>query len=425
MTIEPMAPVVDEPVHSAEVRVGMAMTPPRQNRWSIAFRSILAFPLAIVLAVLNFAAFFVAVAAWFSSLVTGRVPDSIQRFLTGWLRVSVNVDAYSSLLIARWPGIPFDASSNDQVTLEIDHADLRRSAVFFRYFLALPASVLSALLGLGLLPFQFAMWIVGIVRGRTPRVLHQATAAVIRFRIRTLAFTYLASPTQPFAGLLGDPSGASATSFPPPPTIDGGAEGGQTPPAPEDVNVDLPAAVNLPPSWSAPTSELPTETAERSTRWVLTQGAKAVVISSIGIGVLFLIAYVVFIVVVFNTALANISDRDSVTTSYHQTNQVIVTFGTAVSKCTAIECVSSAAQTALNQENTIVQDFRGSYTPVASASAQYDAYLSTLNSLTSELQAVATSTSGSDVQNILVHQVVPTEQQLQTDADALLVALGG
>ena len=69
-----------------------------------------------------------AIGAWLESLVKGSVPDSLQRFLTSWCRLTGNIEAYAMLLVPTWPGIPMDATGSEQVTFEIDHADLRRAA---------------------------------------------------------------------------------------------------------------------------------------------------------------------------------------------------------------------------------------------------------------------------------------------------------
>lgn len=188
----------------ARVLIGAGLDPPRQARWSVLARPLLVVPLAVVVAGLQFASFFVVVAAWFAALFVGRVPDGPQRFLTNALRVYVNVVFYAMFLVPRWPGVVFRSRHDEQVSVTVDHVGLRRSAVFFRFVLAYPASLVSSLLAFGLTPLWLVMWIWGVVAGREPRALHQGAALLARFQARVIAYSEIVTPTQPFRGFLGD-----------------------------------------------------------------------------------------------------------------------------------------------------------------------------------------------------------------------------
>jgi hypothetical protein len=195
----------------ARVGVGLAHEAPRQSRLSVLGRMIIAIPLFLWLTVLVFAGIFVTVGAWFAALVTGRVPDGMQGFLTRVLRFSAKTTAYTCLLTARWPGMNIDPGPRDQMSLEIDHVPLNRAAVLFRLVLVVPSSVVAAAMNLGTILLTFVMWVCALVRGRVPQPLHEARGLAWRFRTRTSAYVQLLTPTQPFDGFFGDP-GASATT---------------------------------------------------------------------------------------------------------------------------------------------------------------------------------------------------------------------
>jgi len=188
----------------AQVLVGLVLEPPGQARWTIFIRLILVIPLFFVAFFVSVAAFFATIGSWFASLFVGRVPDGLQAFVTGALRLYANILAYTFLLTSRWPGLVFEEGAHDQVSLSIDHVSLNRAAVFFRLVLAIPGSIVSGVLSLGAYPFLFVMWVWGLFSGREPEALHQALALVLRFQIRFQAFAYLLTPTQPFRGLMGD-----------------------------------------------------------------------------------------------------------------------------------------------------------------------------------------------------------------------------
>ncbi len=188
----------------ARVTLGLCLDPPRQARWTILLRLFLSLPLFIVMELVIFAASIATIGSWFSALFTKRVPDSLQNFVAGALRFSSNVYAYAFLLVPRWPGVSLDERPNDQVTLSIDHVDLNRGAVLFRFLLAIPAFFVSALVSYGVYLVVFVMWIWGLFAGRTPRALHQGAALALRFQIRTQSYYLLLTPMQPFRGFLGD-----------------------------------------------------------------------------------------------------------------------------------------------------------------------------------------------------------------------------
>ena len=155
----------DEIVHEARVSLGLSMDPPRQSRWTVLLRGILTIPLFFVAACIGIAAGIMSLVAWFAALFTGRVPDGVQEFLEGALRVYANVLAYAYFLTPRWPGIAFSPKPSHQVTLDVDHVRLRRAAVFFRIILGYPANLVSGLLFLGAAPFSRRHVAVGDCRG--------------------------------------------------------------------------------------------------------------------------------------------------------------------------------------------------------------------------------------------------------------------
>jgi len=201
----PMPPLSStEMSGEARVLVGLSLEPPRQSRLTIFFRLLLALPLYVVSVFLGLVTAFVVIGAWFAALFTGRVPDGMQRFVTGYIRLYATISAYTLLLVPRWPGIVMREGPNDQLSLAIEHVSLNRAAVFFRVVLGYPAGIVGGILSFGSYPILIIMWIWGVIAGRVPQPLHQALALVLRYQTRLMAYFLLASPTQPFRGLLGD-----------------------------------------------------------------------------------------------------------------------------------------------------------------------------------------------------------------------------
>src|SRR5215475_5674958 len=193
------------PVPRAGDEILMAFAGPvRQRRVVTAFRLLLAIPHFLVLYVLGIAAEVVAVIGWFAALFTGRLPAGLADFLTGWLRWSARVYAYVGLLTDQYP--PFALADADYpVRLSAAPGRLNRLAVLFRLILAIPASLLLALIGYGAAVIGIVIWLIVLVTGSMPAPLHQAVAAVIRYSARFYGYFFLMSGTYP-GGLFGDPA---------------------------------------------------------------------------------------------------------------------------------------------------------------------------------------------------------------------------
>jgi Domain of unknown function (DUF4389) len=91
-------------------RVGVEVVPDLddRNRWTVAFRLILAIPHLIVLALLAIAVWVVGVIAFFAVLFTGRWPAGLRDFALGFGRWWLRVQTYLVLLTDEYP--PFTLS---------------------------------------------------------------------------------------------------------------------------------------------------------------------------------------------------------------------------------------------------------------------------------------------------------------------------
>ncbi|MBO0810231.1 MAG: DUF4389 domain-containing protein, partial [Actinobacteria bacterium] len=182
--------------------------PAPQRRLTVLVRIFMAIPHLIVLYALNIAAEVVAFIGWFAALFTGRLPEGLAGFLSGWLRWLARVYAYLSLLTDRYP--PFELADSDYpVRVSTAPGRLNRLAVFFRLILVIPAGLLLALAGYGLTIAMIVIWLIVLIAGTMPASLHAAVAAVLRFYVRCYGYFYLLTGTYP-GGLFGDQPEAGA-----------------------------------------------------------------------------------------------------------------------------------------------------------------------------------------------------------------------
>ena len=78
-------------------------TPERHNRWTVAFRALLAFPALAIASALGGVALFAAVGAWFYAIVRGRAPEGLRNVVDYAARYSAQVYAYLLLVTPAYP----------------------------------------------------------------------------------------------------------------------------------------------------------------------------------------------------------------------------------------------------------------------------------------------------------------------------------
>jgi hypothetical protein len=84
--------------------IDLEIDPPEtQNRWTVAFRIILAIPAMIVAQVLRNLSGILAIFSWFVALYQGSVPEGIRNFAALALRYETQTYAYVTLLTPRYP----------------------------------------------------------------------------------------------------------------------------------------------------------------------------------------------------------------------------------------------------------------------------------------------------------------------------------
>ncbi|MFI2608260.1 DUF4389 domain-containing protein [Kitasatospora sp. NPDC018619] len=180
--------------------------PGPQNRWTVLLRALLLVPQFVVVWVLSVVAFFVTVVGWFGALVLGRLPGFAAAYLTAFVPYDTRVTAYLMLTGDRYPPFRFEAPEHP-VQVGLRPGGLNRLAVLFRIVLVIPASIVQGLLYAGWWAASFVLWLVVLVLGRMPQPLYEATAAVLRYRLRYTAYLVMLTSAYP-KRLFGDEPGS-------------------------------------------------------------------------------------------------------------------------------------------------------------------------------------------------------------------------
>jgi hypothetical protein len=219
-----------EPLPSFDGKLGypidVEIDPPAdQNRWSVAFRAILALPAALVMGVLvgsgtggfnssgwffnGFSALGVtAFFGWFVAVARGRMPRGLRDLSAYSLSYGAQFWGYFLLLTDRYPSSdPLTAIGPLPVRadpLRVEAADQPRRSrltVFFRLVLAAPHYVWLTLWSLVALLAAVLNWLWTLITGTPSQALRRFLLAYLRYQLHVSAFLYLIA--NPFPGFTG------------------------------------------------------------------------------------------------------------------------------------------------------------------------------------------------------------------------------
>jgi hypothetical protein len=195
--LDPADPPSTGPLHP----VGLVVTDDlRRSRLTVFFRLLLALPHFIWLLLWGIAAFLAAIVNWFATLITGKPPDALQRFLSAFVRYTYHVYSFVALTANPFPGFTGTAGSYP-VDPELPGPQRQKRLVTaFRIFLAFPALAVSSSLYTVAAAAAFFGWFVSLALGRMPRSFREAQAYAFRYGAQTNAYVFLITDRYPFSG---------------------------------------------------------------------------------------------------------------------------------------------------------------------------------------------------------------------------------
>lgn len=203
--------------------------PEPQNRWTAAFRLILAIPaLALVGALASVAAGYTgediqqtatyslgvistaAFLGWFVALFTARMAEGLRDLIAYGVGYMAQTHSYVLLYSDRYPNsdplaVDYPGPAPEQPIRIAVADDLRRSrlTVFFRLLLAIPHFVWLTLWGIAVFFAVVGQWFFILFAGRPAEPLHRFNGAYLRYSTHVGTFVYLVA--SPFPGFAGEP----------------------------------------------------------------------------------------------------------------------------------------------------------------------------------------------------------------------------
>jgi Domain of unknown function (DUF4389) len=168
----------------------------QRNRLTVFFRLILAIPHLIWLTVWGIVAALAAIANWVATLVNGQSPEGLHDFLATYLRYQTHVYAYILLVADPFPG--FGGKPGYPIDIEVDAPQRQnRWTVAFRVILAIPAFIVSGILGYLNRALAVFSWFIALVMGSVPEGLRNFAALALRYEQQTAAYALLLTGRYP------------------------------------------------------------------------------------------------------------------------------------------------------------------------------------------------------------------------------------
>jgi hypothetical protein len=169
-------------------------------RLTVLFRIFLAIPHIVWFVLWSIAVFFTVIVAWIVALATGRVPESLHRFLTAYVRYGTHLGAFVYLVGRRFPGFTGGAGSYG-IDVEIDERKTQsRWKTLFRLFLAIPAFLLASALGGVALVIAVLTWWYALATARMPEGMRNLGASCLRYSAQTYGYALLVTDRYPYGG---------------------------------------------------------------------------------------------------------------------------------------------------------------------------------------------------------------------------------
>jgi len=210
---DPLAAVPGLPTRSDPIHLQLSGDL-RRSRLTVFFRLLLALPHLIWLQLWGILALLCAVVNWFATLLAGRSPQWLHRFLSAYLRYSSHVYAFLYLIANPFPGFVGKAGS---YPFEIAVAPCERQSRWktaFRSVLAVPVILLlgtySTLAGV----VAVFGWFSSLARGRMPQGLRNAGALALRYQAQAYGYLLLLTDAYPYSGPVRGGDGARAADAP-------------------------------------------------------------------------------------------------------------------------------------------------------------------------------------------------------------------
>jgi hypothetical protein len=171
-----------------------------RSRLTVFFRLLLAIPHIIWLLLWTIPVIVVLIIGWLAGIVLGRFPDPFHRFVGAYLRYTIHVIAFLSLVANPFPGFT-GTPGTYPVELHIAEPERQnRWTIAFRSPLVFPAVAVEAALSGALWIASFFAWFASLATGRMPAGFRALGEWALGYYGQTYGYLYLLTGTYPYSG---------------------------------------------------------------------------------------------------------------------------------------------------------------------------------------------------------------------------------
>jgi hypothetical protein len=196
---DPLAALEDIPERSDPIAAELE-DEGRRSRLTVFFRLPLAVPHLVWLALWGILAFLAVIASWFATLVRGRSPEALHRFLSAYVRYQLHVYGFLYLIANPFPGFVGRAGTYPFEALIGPAERQNRWKVAFRIVLVIPAALMSSAYGALAAVAAVLGWFASLATGRMPTGLRNAAALAMRYSAQTSGYVLLLTDSYPYSG---------------------------------------------------------------------------------------------------------------------------------------------------------------------------------------------------------------------------------
>jgi Domain of unknown function (DUF4389) len=171
-----------------------------RSRLTVFFRLLLAIPLFVWLLLWTIPVVFVLIFGWLAAIALGRFPDPFHRFVGAYLRYTIHVLAFVTLVANPFPGFT-GTPGTYPVELHIEPPERQsRWTILFRSVLVFPAIAVESALSVALWIAAFLAWFAAMATGRMPAGFRALGEWSLGYFGQTYGYLYLLTGTYPYSG---------------------------------------------------------------------------------------------------------------------------------------------------------------------------------------------------------------------------------
>ena len=196
---DPSEPPAAQPTPAKPVRLRVE-DDLRRSRLTVFFRLLLTIPHFVWLVLWGVVVFLALIVGWLATLISGRLPKALHRFIAAYVRYATHVYAFLTLVGNPFPGFAGTAGSYPVDVVIAPPERQNRWKTLFRLLLAIPAHLLGSALVVPLELVAVFGWFVGLFLGRMPAGLRNLGAYVLRYHAQIYAYSFLLTDSYPYSG---------------------------------------------------------------------------------------------------------------------------------------------------------------------------------------------------------------------------------